>query len=48
MTLNELQQVKKDLAQGVLVSKQTWNQVLEWSIELTKHHEAQKEGTCKS
>jgi len=40
MTLNELEQVKKDLTQGVLVSKQTWNQVLEWATELTRHHEA--------
>jgi len=36
MTLNELQQVKKDLTQGVLVSKQTWNQVLESAIKARK------------
>jgi hypothetical protein len=43
MNLQELQQVKKDLDQGVLVSKKTWLQVLEWATELTKHHEAQKQ-----
>lgn len=39
MTLQELEQVKKDLANGIIISKATWAKVLEWTIEVTDHHE---------
>jgi hypothetical protein len=42
MTLNELLQVKKDREQGIIISPKTLANVLEWAIELTKHHEAGK------
>jgi hypothetical protein len=32
MTLQELEQVKKDLADGVIVSRQTWEKVLDEAI----------------
>jgi hypothetical protein len=33
MTLQELEQVKKDLADGVIVSKKTWEKVLDIAIQ---------------
>lgn len=41
MTMEELQQVKKYTEQGIMVSKSTWANVLNWAIELTKHHEGE-------
>lgn len=43
MTLEELKQVKADVANGVIVSKQTWLNVLEQAIKLQqKEDEYQK------
>lgn len=42
MTLDELKQIKDSLSQGVIVSKPSWIEVLEWAIELTKHHEGKE------
>ena len=39
MQLEELQQIKDSLSQGVMIHKGKWIEVLEWAIELTKHHE---------
>lgn len=39
MTLQELQQIKDSLSQGVMIHKGKWLEVLEWAIELTKHHD---------
>jgi hypothetical protein len=37
MNLQELEQVKKDLADGVIVSRQTWEKVLTVAIGVKKH-----------
>jgi len=42
MTLKELKQVKADVDNGIMVSKSTWLNVLEWAITLTEHHETGK------
>lgn len=41
MTLEELEQVKADVANGVIVSKQTWLNVLEQAIKLQYEYEAE-------
>jgi len=40
MKLEELEQVKKDLANGVIVNKSTWAKVLEAAILLRRHMES--------
>lgn len=42
MTLNELQSLKTRLDQGVILHKGQWLEILEWAIELTKHHEGRR------
>lgn len=42
MTLNELQQIKDSLDKGVMIHKGKLVEVLEWAIELTKHHEGKE------
>lgn len=42
MTLQELQQIKDSLSQGVMIHKGKWLEVLEWAITLTEHHETGK------
>ncbi len=42
MTLKELQEIKGRLDQGVILHKGQWLEILEWAIELTKHHEGKE------
>lgn len=39
MTLQELIELKDRRATGVLIHREKWTEILEWAIELTKHHE---------
>jgi len=42
MTLQELEQIQKDRANGIIVSRSTIQKVLDWAIELTKYMEERK------
>ena len=42
MTLQELEQVKKDLANGVIVSRETWLRVLLTAINLSIENDSEK------
>lgn len=43
MRLEKLQEIKDSIDKGVIVSKPSWLEVLDWAIELTKDHEKCKE-----
>ena len=42
MNLKELEQVKKDLANGVIVSRETWLRVLLTAINLSIENDSEK------
>lgn len=48
MTLTELQQVKTDVANGVIVSKQTWLNVLEQAIKLQQEEDEYQKWVVES
>lgn len=39
MTLQELTELKARRETGVLIDRLKWAEILDWAIELTKHHE---------
>lgn len=39
MTLQELNDLKSRLDMGVMLHKSAWLEILDWAIEVTKHHE---------